>query len=330
MNARIVELHADCLVCGVEQAAVETYDPLEPACRFGVPRSVRCRMCAASHRARVTPGSRAPAGTPLVDVPSNACPVCEEPLEPASVDSRTCPACGAAARLDEERAPDDLTTGEALAAALDRWAAEDGFASREALIGGTFVLVSEDELLDHLRRGARIETLADPFALGGARAHAPPSRPARRSPRVEPPDDPPPRSAPPRAIVFPLVSVVAADGELHPAERELVDRFLANEGLAPLADHEFQVHAPHDVARWVPEGRREGVIQLMCETAAIDGFPDESELRVIRAFAAAWHVPSEKVDFWIWGYESVHTAGARQLWNKLRRFVLSARWEKPR
>jgi hypothetical protein len=330
MRARIVELHTDCSLCRVEQAAIETYDPLEPACRFGVPRSVRCRLCGATHRARLAPGTRAPTGTHLADVPSNACPLCEEHLEPASVDTRSCPSCGAIATLDEERAPDDLGTEAALAAALDRWAAEDGFSSREALIGGTFVLATEAEVLDHLRRGAPIETLADPFALGGARAHAPATRPARPPRPVDPPSDPPPRSAPPRAIVFPLVSVVAADGELHPAERELVDRFLANEGLAPLGDDEFLVHPPHEVARWIPEARREGVIQLMCETAAIDGFPDESELRVIRAFAAAWHIPDEKVDFWIWGYESVHTAGARQLWNKLRRFVLSARWEKPR
>lgn len=137
---------------------------------------------------------------------------------------------------------------------------------------------------------------------------------------------PPPPSAPPRAIVYPLVSVIAADGEIHPAERLLVDKFLESEGLAPLTDDEFRVHHPSAVAHLVPKERREAVVQLMCETATVDGMPDESERRVIRAYAAAWNVPDEKVEFWMWGYESMSTSLVRQLWMKLRRFVLSARW----
>ena len=81
------------------------------------------------------------------------------------------------------------------------------------------------------------------------------------------PSVPPPISAPPRAIVFPLVSVIAADGEIHPAERALIDRFLESEGLAPLTEDEFRVHHPSEVAHLVPKERREMVVQLMCETA---------------------------------------------------------------
>ena len=140
------------------------------------------------------------------------------------------------------------------------------------------------------------------------------------------PSPPPPASAPPRAIVYPLVSVIAADGEIHPAERALIDRFLESEGLTPLTEDEFRVHHPSAVAHLVPRERREMVVQLMCETATVDGMPDESERRVIRAYAAAWQVPDEKVEFWMWGYESMSTGLVRQLWMKLRRFVLSARW----
>jgi len=136
----------------------------------------------------------------------------------------------------------------------------------------------------------------------------------------------PPASAPPRAIVYPLVSVVAADGEIHPAERAVVDKFLQSEGLPPLHDDEYRVHHPDEVAHLIPRDRREAVVQLMCESATVDGMPDESERRVIRAYAAAWHVPDEKVEFWMWGYESMGTSLMRQLWLKLRRFVLSARW----
>ena len=68
------------------------------------------------------------------------------------------------------------------------------------------------------------------------------------------------------------------------------------------------------------------VVQLMCETATADGIADESERRVIRAYAAAWEVPSDKVEFWMWGYENMSSSPLRTLWMKLRRFVLSARW----
>jgi hypothetical protein len=166
---------------------------------------------------------------------------------------------------------------------------------------------------------------ADPTAtMTSAGVTAASTESAQGSPRL--PTLPPPASAPPRAIVYPLVSVIAADGEIHPAERALVDRFLESEGLAPLSDDEFRVHHPSAVAHLVPKERREGVVQLMCETASVDGMPDESERRVIRAYAAAWQVSDEKVEFWLWGYESMSTSLVRQLWMKLRRFVLSARW----
>lgn len=140
------------------------------------------------------------------------------------------------------------------------------------------------------------------------------------------PHEPPPRSAPPRAIVYPIVSVIAADGEIHPEERALIDRFLKSEGLPPLTEEEYAVHHPSEVARFVPKERREDVVKLMCETAAVDGMPDESERRVIRAYATAWDVDDEKLEFWLWGYESINTSLTRQLWLKIRRFVLSARW----
>jgi len=182
-----------------------------------------------------------------------------------------------------------------------------------------FATAPTDPLAPPLRRASPPEAPPppprDPDATGAAQAYVPAPTTAR-----------PPASAPPRAIVYPLVSVVTADGEIHPAERALVDRFLASEGLAPLADDEFRVHHPSTVAHLVPKERREAVVQLMCETATIDGMPDESERRVIRAYAAAWDVPDEKVEFWMWGYENMSTSLTRQLWMKLRRFVLSARW----
>jgi hypothetical protein len=170
---------------------------------------------------------------------------------------------------------------------------------------------------------------APPPSPPGAPPPSPPGTLSPSAPPLEAPLVPPPPSAPPRVIVYPLVSVVVADGEIHPEERALVDRFLQGEGLAPLADHEFCVHHPSEVAHLIPIHRREEVVKLMCETAAIDGMPDESERRVIRAYATAWLVDDEKLDFWMWGYETMNMSLARQLFLKLRRFVLSARWGEP-
>lgn len=179
-------------------------------------------------------------------------------------------------------------------------------------------------------RAAFTNAPTQPASAGAPNAPLP--VPAAAPAFVDPPAPPradaarPPISAPPRAVVYPLLSVVAADGEIHPAERDLVDRFLKSEGLEPLRDDEVKVHHPSSVAHLVPKDRREAVVQLMCETATVDGMPDESERRVIRAYATAWNVPDEKVEFWMWGYESMSTSLVRQLWMKLRRFVLSARW----
>lgn len=139
----------------------------------------------------------------------------------------------------------------------------------------------------------------------------------------------PPLSAPPRAILYPLVSVISADGEIHPEERAFVDAFLVSEGMAPLTDDEVRVYTPAEAARYVPKDRREKIVELMCEVAMVDGLADDAELRVVRAYASAWQVAEEKVETWLWGYEHAKASAARQFWLRIRRFVLSSRWETP-
>jgi uncharacterized tellurite resistance protein B-like protein len=377
-----VELSADCPACGLEGGVVEIYDALVAPCRFGLPATTRCKLCAASSAGHF---DRTPAKA-LREIPANRCPGCLHELGPSALDERCCSVCSGRATLRDLVSTTRFETIADLERALDAWAERDGFPSRQALAGATFVEPDIALLFAALQRNEPLAVLADPFANMGVRTtgrsseaktkaasstkevsppptHAAsptppttPEAPIRIVPRGAPqqrnpfastlqdeervraptelreaaqprvPSAPPPPSAPPRAIVFPLVSVIAADGEIHPEERALVDRFLQSEGLAPLADHEFAVHHPSEVAHFVPRERREEVVKLMCETAAIDGLPDESERRVIRAYATAWHVDDEKLDFWMWGYESMNTSIARQLFLKLRRFVLSGRW----
>lgn len=336
-----VELQSDCAACGLESGVVEIYDPLVSACRFGLPRSASCRLCG-----RVEEGAfDRQAAKPLIELPANRCPSCVTELTPSAIDERACPTCGARAVLVERAAPRPLLTERDLLEALDAWATREGFPSRAHLLHATFCDPDPSSLFARITRRERLEVVADPFATMGARTTSSREPEATSPPvRVDPVPIPAatplapvapvaseaPPSAPPRAIVYPLVSVVVADGEVHHAERELVDRFLVSEGLTPLADDEFRVHAPQEVAHLVPKERRAAVIRLMCETASVDGMPDESERRVIRAYAAAWDVPEEEVDFWMWAHETAGTSLARKLWLKIRRFVLSARWESPR
>ncbi len=324
-----VELSRDCASCGLEDGVIEVYDARVAACRFGVPAHARCRLCA-----EVAQGVVDRAVVPSLDaLPANCCPACARPMEPRAVDERCCPMCGARAEERRVLSPVALDTREAFEAALDAWATRDGFASREELLGAVFVEPDAALLFDRRARGERLSVLADPFSTMGQR----PAGRAPSAPREATPSDPtlvdderPPPSAPPRAIIYPLVSVIAADGDVHPKERALVDAFLRSEGLAPLTDDELRVHHPSQVARFVPTERREAFVRLMCEAASADGVPDESERRVIRAYASAWDVPDDKVEIWLWSYENMNASLGRQLWLRLRRFVLSARWETPR
>ena len=345
-----VDLTFDCEVCRVEGGCVETYDPLVAACRFGLPSVSRCRMCGRHARgvvlgraldapscAPAPPGPPAPPGAPpLAALAANGCPVCAHALEPAALDAKRCPECGAHARLELTH-PGHLPTSEAeLAHSLRGWAASEGFDDLDDFLTATFVRPRLALLLEDLGLGRLIETVPDPFARQGGggglgQGAKPPAPRADDEDEVASPvtqrDRHPPASAPPRAVVFPLVSVVAADGEIHPRERELVDRFLRSEGLEPLHDDEIRVHRPEEVAHLVPVHRREAVVQLMCETAAIDGAADASEIRVIQAYASAWNVSPDKIELWIWAHENMGEPFARLFWKKLRRFVLSSRWE---
>jgi uncharacterized tellurite resistance protein B-like protein len=322
-----VELYSDCAHCLLEAGVVELYDPDAAAARFGVPSSVRCRLCGARAKGVVRDAESAIVARDLANVPANACPSCERALDGSAVDERRCKACRATALLEQVDPPATLSSEAELVARLDAWCKVEGLASRESLLESHFSEPSIAQILACIAARQPIATPIDPFALGGARlASSNASLPAAEEPASAPRSAPPP-SAPPRAVVYPLVSVIVADGEVHASERDVVNRFLTSEGLEPLRADELVVHRAEDVARFVPRDKREKVIELMCETACADGIPDASEVRVIRAYAAAWDVPEDKLSLWLWGHEQAAASGARQLWLKIRRFLLSSRWE---
>jgi uncharacterized tellurite resistance protein B-like protein len=328
MGRAPVELYADCTHCRLEGGVAELYDPDAPASRFGAPSRSSCRLCAVTIESIVLTADGSNVAVDMDRLPANACPACRARLDSSAVDAKGCEHCGARCVTKVVVQPLTFPDLDTLLARLSAWATSDNLPSAQALLQGHFVTPDPEDVLARLRRGDPIPTVVDPFALGGGRVVSNVSSTAldEPAPRSVPRDRPPP-SAPPRAIVYPLVSVIAADGELQKEEREVVDRFLLSEGLAPLSLEEFRVHRAEDVARLVPRDKREKVVELMCETACADGIADASEIRVIHAYAAAWQIPEEKVKFWLWGYEHANASGARQLWLKIRRFLLSSRWE---
>lgn len=292
MRARVVELFSDCERCKVEASVVERYDPLVPACAFGVPAATRCRLCGVAFEAvLVTSG----------------------------------------AELRETSPARALGSRDEVLEALGAWAREDGFADVGALVRATFVLPDASSIAAAIAGGAPIETVADPFARGprAISATSAPRADAADGGHAKPPASAPesPKSAPPlRALLYPLVSVVAADGELHPGERALLNRFLAEEGMAPLEDHEVVVHPPAEIARHIPNDKRARLVELMCELVAADGMPDASELRVIHAYASAFRVPRADVDRWLEAYGKKGTSAARRIWLALRGVVSIGAW----
>lgn len=354
---------------------METYDARVAACRFGVPARASCKLCGLAKEGVLDTAHAAD----LTVLGSNRCPSCAEVLRPEVLDVRRCGACGARAKLVDRSPPHDLRELETFAASLEAWAEREGLSGAAELVATTFVAEDLAALHRSYLRGEPLETVGDPFAIGGRSGGGgapaepsadapPPSRNARRAPsirvvpridtpsvavpaparipelaragaapaeapvppRIEPaPVSLPPLSAPPRAILFPLVSVISADGEIHPEERAYVDAFLASEGMAPLTDDELRVYTPAEAARYVPRDRREKIVELMCEVAMVDGLADDAELRVVRAYASAWQIDEEKVETWLWGYEHAKASAARQFWLRIRRFVLSSRWESP-
>lgn len=228
-----------------------------------------------------------------------------------------CPLCRArwvgrespqGATLVQVDAPRDLTEREVLEAALAEWAAAEGYETVAALLNATFVTPRTEALHDALCRGEPLPTLADPFGLVGGSAGSPRivDRPRPVAPIREP--------APPRSSGWPLVSVMMADGVVHPAERAIVDAFYAAEGEAPLTDPECVVRAPQHVAQLIEAPRRPALVQWMCRLVWADGHADPSELRVLRAYARAWSIDDLLVQDWLGEYEPASTLRVRHWW----------------
>jgi DnaJ-domain-containing protein 1 len=69
-------------------------------------------------------------------------------------------------------------------------------------------------------------------------------------------------------------------------------------GIPPLGPEDFRVRRPTEVDPPATLPQREALLKEMFWMAWSDGELDESELRVVRAFARAWGVDPQHVQEW--------------------------------
>lgn len=264
---------ADCPVCRVQGAVVETWDVVDAADREGNEEPLaslsRCRMCGRTLENGVE-------------------------VQPAR-------------SLSHLRDVDE---------ALANWAKEEGCASGAELVQSSFVLADVGKVHAALIMGESVETSFD--VMGYLFSHMGGGGPGVEGDDVpfvdavlRGPDEaltiPGERGLDPRNELLALVSVAAADGKVVPVERAFLDALAKARGIERLAAEEMRVFRADEVG---PVGSlldRERVLEKMIEVAFLDAISspiegvqiDDSEVRVIRAYARAWGVDPQRVERWL-------------------------------
>jgi len=176
--------------------------------------------------------------------------------------------------------------------------------------------------------GEGIETRSDPPGERPERSVASEATPTPRMPPTDPgddhvPDDPvgvPPTDtgetirSEPWASMLPLVSVMVADGRVHPAEEAFLQRFLAANQCPPIPAELMRVHRPGAVPVPPDPLARERMLEAMVHLVHVDRLRDGTEFRVVEEFARAWDVPPQRVAHWDQLYRKRYAAGLRRLW----------------
>lgn len=318
---------SDCPHCHTEAAVVELMDPAHPACHLGAPMETRCRLCAWKVVAGDEPFT---ARQPLA---AGRCPACRARLsEAARTGQAACPTCGYKPRLEVVREPESLADPAAAAAALARWAAEEGEPDVEAFCRANMGK-ARDEVIALLGRGERVPTTFDVIAYlfpqhSGGRASAPdPRRAALEVVDREPEPPPEPSPAPPEPEMDPrtparvLVSVMVADGELRHGEHRFVQAFLDREGLPSFAAGDLRVWRPAELGPMPPPELRDRLLEACVHLSHLDRERDGSEWKVITAFARAWGVSDAQLRRWDQAYDAKYATVMTRLWRSLSQLV---------
>jgi hypothetical protein len=219
-----------------------------------------------------------------------------------------CRLCGASGAPGEETPPRVPATVEELERALAAWAAEEALASARELVEAYFVRSTPAEILEAMRRGEVVETTFDVVdylfsgGSGGGAAlesepipvredEAPPSVPLPMPPSLR-------RVGGPRDELLALAAVAASDGEASADDLEVLRQAAERRGVMPLNPDEIRVYRPGEIDPPATLVQREALLKEMFMMAFSDSSLDESELRVVRAFARAWGVDPLCVQEW--------------------------------
>ncbi len=118
----------------------------------------------------------------------------------------------------------------------------------------------------------------------------------------------------PWAALLPLVSVMVADGRVHPAEEAFLQRFLQANRCPAIPSEHVRVHRP-EVVPVPPDPRtRARMVEAMVHLVHVDRLRDGSEFRVVEEFARAWGVDPTAVARWDTLYRKRHATGLQRLW----------------
>lgn len=116
------------------------------------------------------------------------------------------------------------------------------------------------------------------------------------------------------APLLPLVSVMLADGRVHPAEEAFLDRFLAQHRCPPIPAEYVRVHRPETVPRPPTADQRERMLEAMVHLVHVDRSRDRSEFRVVEEYARHWGIDPARVARWDQMYRDRYTTGMQRLW----------------
>jgi hypothetical protein len=116
------------------------------------------------------------------------------------------------------------------------------------------------------------------------------------------------------APLLPLVSVMVADGRVHPAEEAFLRKFLDANRCPPIPGSYVRVHRPEAVPTPPDARTKERMLEAMVHLVHVDRQRDGSEFRVVEEYARAWGVDTGKVLHWDQMYKRRYATGLRRLW----------------
>ncbi len=114
--------------------------------------------------------------------------------------------------------------------------------------------------------------------------------------------------------LLPLVSVMVADGRVHPAEEAFLTRVLAHHRLPPIPSDLVRVHRPEAVEMPETLDERERLLEAMVHLVHVDRQRDGTEFRVVQEYARAWRVDDALIAHWDRTYRGHYATGLRRLW----------------